>query len=393
MTRYNQIHIGDKAEIKHLISETDINSFIELTGDDNRLHHDKNYARNTPFKKPIAHGMLSVSFISTIIGTKLPGDGALWFSQNIEFKLPVRVGDEITIVVEVLNKNDNTQIIELSTDIYNQNKQKVISGSAKVKVIEEEFKQEKVNLINTKNVLILGATGGIGKSVAKKFAANGYDIFLHYFSNSTDAKILESQLSNYGINVKSIYADLRKTSDIKNLYEITQRYTDYISVIINATTLPLSNIKVEDISWNDFLEHLHFNIKINLDVIRQFLPTMKEKKYGKIVTFISNAIEEPNADWLHYITAKSALSGFSKAMAIELAKYGIRMNMVSPGMTETDLIAEIPEKFRLLYAAKNPLKRLATTEDIANAVFFLGSIDSDYLIGETIRVNGGKFTL
>ena len=83
--KYGEIKVGDKATLQHKITQNDIEKFVDLTGDDNKLHIDKDYAARTSFKKPVVHGMLGASFISTIIGTKLPGDGALWFSQTLEF--------------------------------------------------------------------------------------------------------------------------------------------------------------------------------------------------------------------------------------------------------------------------------------------------------------------
>ena len=80
MSRFDEIKVGDVAELEHTVTKQDIERFVELTGDDNRLHIDAEYAAKTSFKKPVAHGMLGASFISTIIGTKLPGDGALWFA-------------------------------------------------------------------------------------------------------------------------------------------------------------------------------------------------------------------------------------------------------------------------------------------------------------------------
>ena len=182
MSKFEKIKIGDKAEFKHLISEKDIEKFVDLTGDDNKIHVDKDYASSTSFKKPVAHGMLGASFISTIIGTKLPGDGALWYSQNLEFLLPVRIGDELTITAVVLNKIERTKTIELQTDIYNQNKQKVIAGTAKVKVVEQENIECKKDLSKDikKVALVVGGTGGIGSATCLQLAEDGYDIIVHY---------------------------------------------------------------------------------------------------------------------------------------------------------------------------------------------------------------------
>src|SRR4051812_12080358 len=135
MARIDEIEVGQIAEIQHILTESDLRRFVELTGDDNRLHTDASFAAKTSFKKPVVHGMLGASFISTIIGTKLPGDGALWFSQSLEFLLPVRVGDCLTIRAEVLRKDNRTNVIELQTDIINQYHQKVTTGMARVKVV------------------------------------------------------------------------------------------------------------------------------------------------------------------------------------------------------------------------------------------------------------------
>ena len=96
---------------------------------------------------------------------------------------------------------------------------------------------------------------------------------------------------------------------------------------------------------------------------------------------------------LPYVTSKSALNGLAKSLAVELSKFNITVNMVSPGMTDTDLIANIPEKYRMLTAAKAPLKRLASPKDIASTISFLATESGDYITGETIRVNGGQTML
>ena len=116
MDKFNNIKIGQSATIQHEITIEDIQKFVALTGDDNKLHIDKDYASNTDFKIPVVHGMLGASFISTVIGTKLPGDEALWYSQSLEFLRPVRVGDTLLVTAleeefEILFTDD--QIIEM----------------------------------------------------------------------------------------------------------------------------------------------------------------------------------------------------------------------------------------------------------------------------------------
>ena len=195
MSRYSKLKIGDTAELHHTITAADFRKFVELCGDDNRLHIDDDFASKTPFKKPVAHGMLGASFISTLIGTKLPGDGALWFSQNLEFLLPVRIGDKLTIKAEVLKKFDRQNSIELQTDIFNQNKQKVTTGVARVKIIENEAPSPEVATCIDKVALIIGSTGGIGSATSKVLAKAGFVLILHYHSDYQKAARLLEEIS------------------------------------------------------------------------------------------------------------------------------------------------------------------------------------------------------
>jgi len=142
--------------------------------------------------------------------------------------------------------------------------------------------------------------------------------------------------------------------------------------------------------WDDVSSQININIKSNLNIIKKIIPLMQENKYGKIVFLTTQYTEQMPNELVHYITAKSALNGFAKALAVELAPKGIRVNLVSAGMTNTNLIADIPEKVKLITAAKTPLRRLAEPQDIADTISYLVSDKSDFLTGETIRVNGGQ---
>ena len=112
---FESIRLGDQRSIVKTITEADVLRFVELTGDNNPLHVDKAYAESTPFKEIVVHGMLGASFISTVIGTRLPGPGALWVSQQMEFLIPVRLGDALTITVEVIKKHEGERLLELET--------------------------------------------------------------------------------------------------------------------------------------------------------------------------------------------------------------------------------------------------------------------------------------
>lgn len=396
MSKYEQLKVGDKAELKHLITQDDINKFVELTGDDNKLHINAEYAKKTSFKKPVAHGMLGASFISTIIGTKIPGDGALWFSQTIEFLLPVRVGDELTVIAEIIKKTDSSRSIELQTNIYNQYKQKVTSGIAKVKVIEQQTDiEEKCNeLIQGKNVLIIGGTGGIGRATCIELAKQGYNVAVHYNSNKEAARQISDKVLELGGKTCMVSGNITSLKNTEEIITQVNRKLGQINVLINCATLKLPNIKFEKLVWQDIEDHININVKSNFYLAQLLIPSFKENRYGKFIFLTSQVTENvPPSDWSFYTIAKYALNGLAKSLAVELAPFNIKVNLVSPGMTETELVADIPERSKLLLSAKTPLRRLATPEDVANAVAFLVSDKADYITGETIRVNGGQVML
>jgi 3-oxoacyl-[acyl-carrier protein] reductase len=160
--------------------------------------------------------------------------------------------------------------------------------------------------------------------------------------------------------------------------------------LVHAATIRVPNMTIDDLGWKDVQSQIDIHVKAFFDVLKELKPVMAEKKYGKVVTITTQAVEYPFSNLAHYTTAKAALQGFNKSMALDLARYGIRINMVSPGITDTDLNADLPEKARLLAASKSPLKRLVKPEDVAGAIAYLLSEDSDHLTGETIRVNGGQ---
>jgi len=389
--KFSEITIGQRANVKHNITSDDIDKFVDLSGDNNKLHVDKDFASRTDFKVPVVHGMIGASFISTLIGTKLPGDGALWYSQSLEFLRPVRIGDSITVEATVVKKNARENSIELETNIYNQYKQIVTKGISKVILIEEKtIKKSEEDEIKKKVVLVLGSTGGIGSATALKLAKEGFDVIIHYHSNKEKAQLLKNQVEKFGGKAIIVRADLLSAQSIKEMMEEIRRYFDNITALVNTSTLKLPTIYFENLEWSDMQGHIDINVKSLFYILKELLPSMVESHYGKIVLITTQSIETPNTGWLHYITSKAALNGFVKTLALEYAQSGINFNMVSPSMVDTELVADIPQKTKLLTEARTPLRRLCTPEDVADAIAYLTSDSSNFLTGETIRVNGGQ---
>ncbi|MBD3108300.1 MaoC family dehydratase [Bacillus sp. AGMB 02131] len=132
MPSYEEIKIGDKASFTKTISESDVYQFAGITGDFNPVHINSEHANQTIFKERIAHGMLTAGFISGVLGMKLPGTGTIYLSQKVDFKAPVKIGDTVTVEVEVLEKKDRKKIIRLRTIAKNQLDELVVDGEAVV---------------------------------------------------------------------------------------------------------------------------------------------------------------------------------------------------------------------------------------------------------------------
>lgn len=379
-----------------VITAEDLSKFVELTGDDNRLHVDEQYAKNTAFKKPVVHGMLGASFISTIIGTKLPGDGALWFSQTIDFLLPVRINDEITIKAEVTGKNERERYITLDIKIFNQHNQVVTKGISKVKIVDEII-EEKKNIqedkVTRRTALIIGASGGFGSEISRTLAKDNYDLILHYNSNSVKAKELKSELDSLGGRNITIKSDLKNESSIIELKENILRFVQNIDVIIISISPKLVTTPFDAVEYSSFTDHMKLNIEVPFHLAKHLVSLMKKDQSPSIILMSSMVADQPLQGSLAYSVAKAALNGLTKGLAIELAGKGIRVNAVSPGMADTDLISEIPLKSRLMVEAKTLRGRLATPKDIASSVKFLASKESDYMTGEILRINGGQFMI
>ena len=129
---YNKIKIGDSYTKEFIVTDEKVRTFAKISGDDNPIHVNDEFAARSRFGKRIAHGILITSFISKVIGRDFPGDGTIYVSQQVKFKRPVFIEDKISVRIEVLEKNDPKNRIILSTDVYNEQDKKVIEGTAEV---------------------------------------------------------------------------------------------------------------------------------------------------------------------------------------------------------------------------------------------------------------------
>lgn len=396
---FDAIQVGETQTLTKTITEEDLRKFVEMTGDVNPLHVDRAYAETTAFKDIVVHGMLGASFISTVIGTRLPGKGALWVSQNLEFRLPVRLGDTLAISAKVLRKYERERLLELDTRIHNQNQQLVLTGVGKVKLLVAAEPEEKVTSDRHPRVAIVtGGAGGIGKAICQRLAAAGFNVVVNYRSQADRAGQLVSEINaaaesdneNRSGRALAVQADISTEAGAQGLYQAALRAFGAVSVLVNNAS-PRINPKSFDVTaWDDVQQQMDVQVKGAFLMTSALVPEMSARKWGRIVNITSQVLDgPPSITWTGYAMAKGALQVFSNYMSAELGPHGITVNCVSPGMCETTLMGDIPEKVQLMIARQTPLRRLAKPWDVAAAVAYLVSDDAGFVTGATLAVNGG----
>lgn len=401
---FDTIQVGDVETLTKKITEADVRKFVEMTGDDNPLHVDRAFAETTSFKDIVVHGMLGASFISTVIGTKMPGTGALWVSQNIEFLLPVRLGDVLTISATVLKKYDRERLLELDTRIINQNQQLILTGVGKVKLLASTKPETKPDAEPCPLVAIVtGGAGGIGKAICQRLASDGFNVVVNYRGQADRAAQIVADINAAADaddssavggrrrgRALAVQADITSEAGAQALYRAAVDAFGAVSVLINNASPRINPKSFNTSRWEDVQQQVDVQVKGAFLMTKEVVPEMAARKSGRIVNITSQVIDgSPSVTWTGYAIAKGALRTFSNYMAAELGPQGITVNCVSPGMCETTLIGDIPEKAQMMIARQTPLRRLAKPTDVAAAVAYLVSDDASFITGDSISVNGG----
>jgi 3-oxoacyl-[acyl-carrier protein] reductase len=390
---FDTIQVGDTRSLVRTISEEDVRKFVEMTGDDNPLHVDQSFAQSTPFKDIVVHGMLGASFISTVIGTQLPGPGALWVSQSFDFLLPVRLGDQLTVSCTVLSKRERERLLELESRIVNGHGRTVLTGRGTVKVLMRKNAEpgDSAPPHPPKVAIVTGGAGGIGQAICLRLARDGHHVIVNYHGHEERARHIVAEINGGATRAIAVKADLSSPVAAQTLYQAAIDAFGTVSVLVNNASPRINPKLLAETTWDDIQHHLDVQVKGAFLLAQACIPAMAVRRHGRLINVASQVTEgPPSATWTAYAVAKAALSMLSRYIAAEVGPTGITVNCVAPGMTDTALIGDIPEKLQLMMARQTPLRRLATPEDVASAVSYLASEDSGFVTGQTLRVNGGS---
>tara|TARA_B100001027_G_scaffold213727_1_gene184837 strand:- start:520 stop:1272 length:753 start_codon:yes stop_codon:yes gene_type:complete len=245
-----------------------------------------------------------------------------------------------------------------------------------------------MNDLKNKKIIVTGGTGGIGNSIIKKLNEVGANIL----ATGTKVEKLEELKKKFN-NIKILKFDISQTDKIeKFIDQATKELGGDLDCIINNAGITQDNLAIR-LGLEEWKKVIDVNLTSTFLMCKFAIKKMLKNKRGKIINITSVVGHTGNLGQANYTASKAGIVAMSKSLAIEYAKKNININCISPGFIKTAMTDKIDEKYRETIISKIPSARLGEPDDIANAVLFLASFQSDYINGETIHVNGGMLWL
>tara|TARA_B100000035_G_scaffold29386_1_gene22563 strand:- start:571 stop:1305 length:735 start_codon:yes stop_codon:yes gene_type:complete len=239
--------------------------------------------------------------------------------------------------------------------------------------------------LKNKKILVTGASGGIGNSIVEKLVENDANIL----ASGTRIEKLE-ELQKKFKNIKILKFDISQTENIEEFIENASKQIGGLDCVINNAGITQDNLAIR-MSIEEWKKVIDINLTSTFLISKFSIKKMLKNKKGKIINITSVVGHTGNLGQTNYTASKAGIVAMSKSLALEYAKKNININCISPGFIKTAMTDKIDDKFKEVIISKIPSARLGDPEDVANAVLFLASSQSDYINGETLHVNGGMY--
>ena len=245
-----------------------------------------------------------------------------------------------------------------------------------------------MGLLAGKTALITGATRGIGRAIALRFAAEGADVAFTYRSQHEAAQSLISELEAMGVRAKAYTSDAASFEDAHKVVEDVKETFGRIDVLVNNAGITKDGLmmRMDEAQWDAVIDT---NLKSAFNFIHACTPIMARQRSGSIISMSSVVGVSGNAGQCNYSASKAGLIGLTKSMAKEMGPRGIRANCIAPGFIATDMTGALPENVRQEWEKQIPLRRGGTPEDVAGVAVFLASDLAGYVTGQVVNCCGG----
>jgi len=241
---------------------------------------------------------------------------------------------------------------------------------------------------NKRIVLVTGATGGLGTAMCKKLLKDGFKVVGNYVTPEKAEKWTK-QMNDEGFHIDLYKGDVSSYEDAGRMIKEIEEKVGPIDTLVNNAGITrdgrLANMKVED--WHAVIST---NLNSVFNCTRQVINGMIDRKFGRIINISSVNGQRGQFGQTNYSAAKAGMHGFTKSLAMEVAKHGITVNTISPGYIGTDMVMAVPEKVLTQMVSQVPLGRLGGTNEVANLVSFLASEETSFITGANYSINGGQ---
>lgn len=242
----------------------------------------------------------------------------------------------------------------------------------------------------SKNVLVTGASRGIGRSIALQFAEEGYNVAVNYAGNKDKAEAVVEEIKGKGVESFAIQANVANGDEVKAMIKEVVSTFGSIDVLVNNAGITRDNLlmRMKEQEWDDVIDT---NLKGVFNCIQKVTPQMLRQKSGSIINLSSVVGSVGNPGQANYVATKAGVVGLTKSTARELASRNITVNVVAPGFIVSDMTDALSDDLKEQMLDQIPLKRFGKDQDIADTVTFLASDKAKYITGQTIHVNGGMY--
>lgn len=368
-----------------------VEAFAAFSGDHNPLHLKEETALKYGFPHAVAHGAIQTAVVSKLIGMKVPGPGAVWMSQSMEWLKPAYVGETLLVEAEIESVSAGAETLGLLLRATNAKGERVMNGTARVKKAARIGGEEADPTLAVQRVaLVTGGSRGIGAGISRALAEAGFQVAVAYYRGVREADLVAAQIRACGGGATTHAADLTLEGSGATLVQEVLRIHGRLDVIVHAATQVLPSAGLLETSLADLRACSRIHVEAALELVQAAAPGMIQGRHGRIILLgTSYLFGTPHAKLGAYVAVKSTLVGLMRVLAAELGPHQITANMISPGLTITDLTANFPLRIKEVEARRVSLRRLAVPEDVAKLAVFLASESGGYISGQNLPLTGG----
>jgi 3-oxoacyl-[acyl-carrier protein] reductase len=245
------------------------------------------------------------------------------------------------------------------------------------------------NEVKNRTALVTGAARGLGSAIASELA-NSANVAINYYSSREAAERLCKDIESFGGSAAIFQADVRDELEVTRLVTDVSRAFGPVDILVVNATGPQPFYSIEEQTWENYLQQLEYFVKSPLLLLKQVLPAMKERRFGRIIQIGSEVFELGNPRFANYVSAKGAQLGLTRSWARELAPDGITVNLVAPGWIPTERHADVSTEELEAYRQQVPMQKMGDAADVAKIVAFLANDSAGFITGQKFSVNGGN---